>query len=278
MHIRGLVSIVLSRGGLQHGLLALEGNELLQKIVAWADLCYSTNWNLAPKFPLMRTPYCEADLSEFLNVFLSYFPPSTNIVISSPHDLFGEMTDIFQTLRLLTVIMSTPNISPKVQTLFTRGLYVAEYRLLVLLDQTDSRDNDIVLDRNSHIYGSTRLAAYLYLYLVLRELPPTAKLCTTLARRLRSILSGVGISDLVGVWKDDQHLLVWITFMGALTMKGSSEEYYFVDVLRKLRISLNLDTEWTFRNGLKEVLWIDDISWGRACSDIWKQLEEGDTQ
>lgn len=270
MHVRGLVSIISNRGDLKQGLLALEGNELLQKIVAWSDLSYSTTWDLVPQFPLLKTDYCQAELAEFLDVLLPHLPVSTNLF--SPHDLFGEMTDIFQTLRLLTIIMTTPNVSPEVQALFTRGLYITEYKLLVVLDQSDPGD-DITLDRNSQIYGSTRLAAYLYLYLMLRELPQTANICTNLARRLKGILSGVGFSDLLGVWYDDLHLLNWIAFMGALAMKGTGDEEYFIEILRRLQGSLVLDLEWMFRNALREVLWIDDPCWETGCSDIWKKLD-----
>src|SRR4051812_47276160 len=173
MHLQGLISIVSYRGGSYISLRNLEGKEMLQKLVAWSDLSYSTTWDVAPQFPIMQTPECSASLQHYLELLTSLIPMES-LNMHSPHDLFGEMTQIFQALRLLSIIMAKPFIAPRLQAIFTRGLYICEYKLLVVLDQTDPRDDDIVLDRNSHIYGSTRLAAYLYLYMMLRELPQTA--------------------------------------------------------------------------------------------------------
>lgn len=201
------------------------------------------------------------------------FKPNTSWF--SRYDLFGEMADIFQVLRLLSAVMTSHIISQEVQTMFTRALYISEYRLLTLLDQTDPRDDDIVLDRNSHIYGSTRLAAYLYLYIVLRELPQTAQICSTLARRLKRILSQVSISDLLGVWNDDLHFLQWIAFMGALSLEATMESGYFIEILRKSKVTLRIDSEWEFRKAIKEVLWINDSDWEKRLSDIWKRIDGG---
>lgn len=276
MHIRGLVSVVSQRSNMNTGrrslgLLSLDGNDVLQKIVAWSDLCYCTSWDLSPNFPILQTDKCSANLQKMVIILTEKFLPNTSWY--SPHDLFGEMADIFQVLRLLSAVMTSQKISQEVQSMFPRALYITEYRLLILLDQTDPRDDDIILDRNSHIYGSTRLAAYLYLYFVLRELPRTAQICSTLSRRMKRILSQVNISDLLSVWNDDLHLLQWIAFMGALSMEATMESGYWIDILRKSMVSMQLESESEFRNAIKEVLWIDDSDWDRKLSDIWKQVD-----
>lgn len=273
MHLRGLVSIVHHKSGFNNGLLALSGNELLQKIVAWSDLSYSTTWDLAPQFPILKSETCSSGLPDYMNWVTESFTPNQSL--SSPHDLFGEMTEIFQTMRLLSIIMSEPSISYKIQHMFTRGLYICEYKLLVVLDQTDNTDDDFVLDRNSHIYGSTRLAAYLYLYLFLREVPWTATICNRLGKRLRRVLEGDGKADLLVVWRDDVFLLNWIATMGAAVLRESSDGKYFMGILRKLRIYLGLETELVFKQALMEVLWMYNPCLEKACAAIWQVISDG---
>lgn len=222
-----------------------------------ALLGYSTTWDLTPKFPLLKTRVCRASLPEWILWITPHLTLSNPI--TSSHDLIGEMTVIFQALRILSNIMSQSIVSLDIQYMFTRGLYICEYQLLVVLDQTDHRFDDFLLDRNSHIYGSTRLAAYLYLYLALRELPRTATICVTLARRLKRILEGDGKADLLVLWGDDKHLLNWIAFMGALVLEGVPESVYFLRILKRLRRSMRLETEAMFKDALKEVLWMDDL-------------------
>ena len=186
----------------------------------------------------------------------------------SPHGLFGEMAVIFQALRLLSYFMSKPSISPQDQIMFSRGLYITEYKLLVILDQ-NSEDDLIPLDRNSHIYGSTRLAAYLYLYMGLRELPRTTRINYTLARRLKGILEGNN-ADLLVVWKDDLHLLLWILFIGCTATFGTDERVYFVSHLKRIIPFMRLDTLEHFKDALKKVLWLSDFCEHESAA-LWKE-------
>lgn len=272
MHLRGLISILHNKGGSEKGLLALNGNNFLQKVVAWSDLCYSTSWDTGPQFPILESPVCSADLDDFIVWAIANGSPTCSL--SSKHDLIGEMTEIFQALRVLSSIMSKPAVDHTLQQVFTRGVYLCEYKLLVVLDQADHRDDEFVLDRNSRIYGSTRLAAYLYLYMCLRELPRTAKICVTLATRLKSVLEGNGKTDILAVWIEDLFLLNWIAFMGALALWGSVEGDYFLGIVRRLKTSLMLENKSSFEEALKEVLWMNDPCLETASSAIWEELSQ----
>jgi hypothetical protein len=167
--------------------------------------------------------------------------------------------------------MSRPSINPEDQLMFARGLYITEYKLLVVLDQ-NSEDDLIPLDRNSHLYGSTRLAAYLYLYMALRELPRTTMINYTLARRLKGVLES-NSADLLVVWKDDLHLLLWILFTGGVATLGADERSYFVGNLRRMVSHMGLDTLEAFRDALKEVLWLNDFCDQEAAA-LWKETRE----
>jgi hypothetical protein len=183
----------------------------------------------------------------------------------------GEVSDILQTLRLLSHLMSRPSIDAKHQVMFSRGLYLTEYKLLVMLDQK-AEDELIPMNRNSHVYGSVRLAAYLYLYMALRELPRSTMINYTLARRLKGILERSN-ADLVLVWRDDLHLLLWILFIGAVATFGTEERGFFVSYLSRMQHHMGLVSLEGFQAALKEVLWLRDFS-DMESIIVWREMVE----
>jgi len=190
--------------------------------------------------------------------------------LQSPHDLFGQMSVIFQSLRVLSIAMVRQNLCSDDQYVFTRGLYITEYKLLIILDATDPLDNnsDIALDRNSHIYGSCRLAAYLYLYMVLRELPSRAEIVKTVARRLKVLLEGED-GNLLGVWREDMHLLLWICSMGAMMREDEEEGKYFVKTAKRVVKHLALASFEEYKKAVGEVCWIECKCWEGHLFDLW---------
>jgi hypothetical protein len=288
MHVHGLVEIISNRGVLStEGLLPLE-NVFLQKIVAWyafyctlslltnprprADLSYCTTWDLSPNLPLITTGACRSSISEFVFFFKKFFPPDT--AVESTHDLVGEMSYIFQVMRLLSLRTHTLPSEVAERGMFDRGLYISEYKLLVVLDASDDSDYGIVVpNRNSHIYGSCRLAAYLYLYIVLRELPVSAVIVQTVAQRLKGILEKAS-ADLLILWKVDQHLFLWILYMGAVATVEAAEREFFVGVLRRLVVQMQLDTMDAFTGALKEVLWEPTFCERETTTRaLWRELQ-----
>ena len=172
--------------------------------ITWIRYELFHHLDLPPRFPRLSNQICTSSLSDFISLLIPRLPLPLQLL--SPHDLSGEMTLIFQVLRLLSSFMAHPSINPEDQKIFNRGLYITEYSLLIILDQ-DSDEDYAPLKRNSHIYGSTRLAAYLYLYMVLREIPTTTMINYTLAKRLKGILERK-YTNLLMVWREDLHLLL----------------------------------------------------------------------
>jgi hypothetical protein len=196
-------------------------------------------------------------------------PRSLNslMVSQSPHDLFGDMSDLFKMLRLLSFLMLKSTISAKHQQMLTRGLYLTEYKILTVFDQYD----DVCTARRSHIYGSARLAGYIYLYLALREVPRTAEIIGKLGKRLRSILEKYK-ADLLVIWKEDLHLLLWVIFIGGATTSCHNDKVYFSNILKRLTKHMNLETEEDLRKSLKEVVWFEDFC-ERQCNLAWQGIQ-----
>lgn len=152
---------------------------------------------------------------------------------------------------------------------------MSEYKLLVVLDAVDDVDLDMVMpNRNSHIYGSCRLAAYLYLYIILRELPTSATMVQMVLRRLKGILESAS-ADLLILWSEDQHLFLWILYMGAIASIDGVEREFFVEVLRRAAKHLELKTLDAFTNALKEVLWEPVFcETGPTTRRLWNELQQ----
>lgn len=94
----------------------------------------------------------------------------------------------------------------------------------------------------------------------------------TLARRLKGILEGNN-ADLLVVWKDDLHLLLWISFIGGAATLGTDERSYFVGILKMLISRMKLDTLERFGGALKEVLWLNEFCDQEAAA-LWKEMKE----
>jgi hypothetical protein len=227
---------------------------------------------MSPKLPLITTTVCHSSIISFKEMLRTYYPINTQIY--SPHDLVGEMTEIFQVMRLLSLrIHALPSELPE-RILYDRGLYMSEYKLLVVLDASDDLDPDMVWpNRNSHIYGSCRLAAYLYLYIILRELPTSATMVQMVLKRLKAILESAN-ADLLILWTEDQHLFLWILYMGAIASIDATEREFFVKVLRRAAKRMELETLEKFTDALKEVLWEPIFCEKRPMTRrLWDELQ-----
>jgi hypothetical protein len=192
----------------------------------------------------------------------------------SRHDLIGEMTEIFQVMRLLSIRIHTLPTEIDQRAVFDRGLYMSEYKLLIVLDSQDDLNEGVAVPcRTSHIYGSCRLAAYLYLYIVLREVPASAIIVQTVLKRLKGIL-GSANGDLLTIWSEDQHLFLWILYMGAVASIGASEREFFVTVLRRLSVQMGLHSIKSFTCAVKEVLWEPVFcERGSRTRCLWAELQ-----
>lgn len=216
----------------------------------------------------MANEICRGSIPDYLSLFTPHLPFS----LFNSHDLPGEFGDILQALRLLSYFMSQPSISARYQQMFSRGLYLTEYKLLTMLDQKIDDDELTLLDRNSHLYGSARLAAYLYLYMALRELPRTTKINYTLASRLKGILE-TSTTNLLLIWKEDLHLLLWILLIGAAATFGTEERKFFVGHLSRATHHMALASLASFQEALKEILWLKEFSEEESIA-LWKEMKE----
>jgi hypothetical protein len=148
-------------------------------------------------------------------------------------------------------------------------IYETEFSLLAL-----NRRSVNDLEPTSCIYSfeciPLRTAAHLYLYLVIREIPSTSQLLFRLAERLQEALD----IQLGGWWDSNNQRriwLLWMLFIGAATVTGRSERWWFVKEMGSVCKELGIDSHGKLQDALKRVLWQD--AWcSDHCASLWYDL------
>jgi hypothetical protein len=114
------------------------------------------------------------------------------------------------------------------------------------------------------------MAAHIYLWLAIRELPPTSELLYRLLQRLHGSLEPI----LPGWWNADRERmewLLWILFVGGVAADGREERAWFVSELGNLCMELGIWTLEGLKEGLKRVVWQE--AWcADRCARLWDDL------
>lgn len=149
-----------------------------------------------------------------------------------------------------------------------------EYELL-LLNKVHADDPEPTERIFSFEAVPLKIAAHLYLWLVIRELPPTSELLYLLVQRLQDLLE----IQIPGWWSAGSERitwLLWMLFVGGAASAKRMERWWFVRELSKVFEMLGIDSFETLRAELDKVLWQE--AWCKDhCLALWadvKVLEE----
>lgn len=201
-------------------------------------------------------------------------PDSLKNKVLAPESAFGAASPtntIFQSLRRISAALSPEYNAPLDRTEISDQIYDAEYNLLALQNKyADALDADEYLSSSSVLMN---IAAYIYLYLVLRELPIKSKLLFKLSQQLRD---AVDMQD--GEWwnstPERQRWLLWVLFMGYGAASEWTEKWWFVERMEPLGAALMAWTKDELESALKGVVWED------SCEDflekLWKDISHRD--
>jgi hypothetical protein len=256
MHMSGLNYMVKSRGGIH----MLQG--VFRRIVTWSDFCFANVWNCQPQFPRLSLPSDTRDFS------LSDF----ELNLLAPEDLFGPespMVSIFHDLRALASDFEPENIGTIDRLAASNTIYNVEYTLLALnkVGMSDPDPHECIY---SYETVPLKTAAHLFLYLVIREIPPTSQLLLRLVERLREALE----IQMGGWWEttfDRRLWLLWMLFIGGAVAKASWEKSWFVRELGVACKGLGFESEQSLKEGLKRVLW-QEAWFGTHCENLWGDI------
>lgn len=189
-HIKGLLSLIQLRGGLH----TLSANEPVKRVVTWADLVYATSNDSTPCLGMSK---CNAgyDLKGLFPDWASASCPARTIYPEQP-PVPGLLKDIFQTIRLLSVAQSSPEMVDLNSTfnrrIIANVLYRTEYLLLdpLLLplevsERHEESNQSDCYDFWTPLFSATTAGALIFTYSCLRNLATPSRPYERLVRRLR---------------------------------------------------------------------------------------------
>ncbi|MCJ1385104.1 hypothetical protein MMC17_008223 [Xylographa soralifera] len=259
VHMNGLRQMVALRGGLH----TLGQSQVLQRVVIWADFLYSAATYTEPSFPLIIPSITSAEYpaasSDAMSPSLATLPGGSF--------LESECVDIIQDLRSLTVQAANPqSMSMRDRKAFSSTIYLLEYQLL------SHHGGPSSVQKYSQTPASLRLAAHLYLYLAVRELPSSAELHHRMATRLQiAAIAGVQAGlDFPGYNHD---LFLWIIFIGGAALSGQSDQHWFVSELRIICYTLQISSLDQFKERLTKILWHEKF-FTRHAPVLWAEVEQ----
>ncbi|KAL7785903.1 hypothetical protein V8C37DRAFT_393128 [Trichoderma ceciliae] len=259
IHMKGLQLMVTQRGGIENIIPAHRA------VILWADLCYSNVWDCKPYFAQQPLKIKRSDTE---------LPGSMKNKILSPESSFGSsspMNSIFQSLRRLSAAFSPEYNAPLDRTAISSKIYSVEYDLLTLQNEYIEVLGPIQYLSSSSVLMN--IAAYIYLYLILRELPIKSRLFYKLSQRLRDALE---MQD-EEWWNSNlerQRWLLWVVFMGYGAASEWSEKWWFVERMEALRAAVRVWTKDELESALRGVLWQDSCE--ESLEKLWKDMSRRD--
>jgi hypothetical protein len=184
----------------------------------------------------------------------------------NPSSLFGSsspLITIINHLRTLSSALDPANISTLNRLQASTTIYNLEYDIL-LLNTSNLTQEAIPL----------KIAAHLYLWLVIRELPPSSPILDTVIQRLQNSLG----EDVMGWWFGNWERkiwLLWILFVGAVASNGRTERFWFTSELVKFSRLLGVN-RIEGPGGLRELLGsvvLQDIFFEWHLVSVWEDVK-----
>lgn len=175
----------------------------------------------------------------------------------SPARTFGSgslINSIFRSLRRLSIAFCPEYDARLDGTSMSNQIYSVEYDLLTL-----HNINLEALSASEYLSSSSvlmNIATYIYLYLILRELPVRSKLFHTLFQRLRDSLE-MQDREWWNLTPERQLWLLWVVFMGYGASSEWDEKWLFVEKVEQLSAALLLGTKEELRSAFQGVIWHD---------------------
>jgi hypothetical protein len=172
---------------------------------------------------------------------------------------------IITALRSLSSSLDPKNISTLNRLQASTQIYDLEYDIL-LLNSSNLNQEAIPL----------KVAAQLYLWLVIREVPPSSPILSTLISRLQgSLLNSLSWWYAEPDSKSERKIwLLWIFFVGAVASLGRLERFWFVQELDKLCLELGVsrvEGNGGLRDRLASVV-LQELFFGWHLVAVWEDI------
>lgn len=228
LHMNGLQQMVQARGGLDRL------PPRLRKSLSMIDIFHATTWNCAPRFPFIK-PLQNLSLSLSALSSLS----QTDILALQSFEqstLRPSMHAVLHILRILTAVRYSDPLAVFNRLALSEAIYILEYQLLSDLD--------------TGFHEVFRLAVFLYIDRVLREMPPLNT--QYLARRLVDSLKSTQNTHITHS-HTDLNIMLWILFIGHVTTGATVSRQYFLTELVRVCAALDVRQQAHFEKCLDNI-------------------------
>ncbi|RSM10755.1 hypothetical protein CEP52_003388 [Fusarium oligoseptatum] len=213
MHLKGVYNLFRLGGGYD----SFKDQFILCKSINLADIQVATALGQGLVFPLMQT-----DQPQLLPTILEhpFDPPLHDSVTSGSH----YCSWIFTQLRQLLLATQSSTISVDDQRTL---LNIVDYSTLRHL-YTGFTDTSYTGRRSRALV----LAAQVFMYLTLRQVPPRSPLICRMCDRLRRMME---VDQPGGIWADHGEAMLWVAFIGLLGTEGKWFLHHFKSTVQALQ-------------------------------------------
>lgn len=218
-----------------------------------------------------RRPHLPADI---LSVTISRENPSLPVAATGFACLLKLSSSSSSIVPILQELISLAAEIQSIQTtrpsdhdlmLFTARRSWIEWKLSTLLFSHNSSNTETA---TTHIENCCRLAAHIYINIVLRLMPPAAAVFTYLADELKDALKQTNLKSL---WEGNAELLMWILFQGGAAATDEKTKDWYLSHLVPVFKYLWLQTWAEVYQLLSTFLWVR-CSLARRCKPLWSEI------
>ncbi|KAL5089128.1 hypothetical protein Trisim1_005981 [Trichoderma cf. simile WF8] len=247
VHMEGLERIVKKRGGIQN----IRG--IHAQIATWCDFCYSNIWNLQPRFSRLYDVPLESSVRE----------PAESPALESVASISPEMACILRSLHYVSSSSTHATDCPSALQNISRQIYNIEYDLL-MLNETPHSQKIVGLSNEA---AALKVAAHLYLYLLLRKLPSGSPVFSELITRLRNALDKC---DEVSEDSQYDRLIwrLWILVVGYAAAAEREDKWKFVEGSRAICKALHITRGAQLNSSLRATVWLEPTC-ERWAKSLW---------
>lgn len=194
--------------------------------------------------------------------------------ISTPNQtdfpvLMKDLPTIFRQLRHLTqqiLTSSTLSISDLGIRAFSVARSSIEHHLLssgIPIKDKSQQDD--------YTYEVHRLAALIYLNLVLRDGSPVTAVIKALKTQLMATIQRVEAPTTHPL--PPPQSAIWVLFMGGLCSLHSVEEVWFAERIARVMKAVDIESWGAVKKSLMQVAWVDSLR-TEVCSELWQRVVE----
>jgi hypothetical protein len=178
-------------------------------------------------------------------------------------------------LSLLTLAVDKPHPNPALQTTFTNGIIILEHQVcsstwsvgLNQIRQHGSATRHRAPAANRACARTWHITIVIYLYAVLRLLPPSAQCLVKLVTRCKISLERCSPTEL---WCHfPQRFLLWVLLIAGST-STESERAWFGVLLVELRKRMQLPSWKDAKTIVQEYVWVESRC-GKPCKAFWDE-------